>query len=171
MSQRAVIAFAVVSAALLASPSQPTGRPLIVWNATASAPLGFYRIEVPAKLRDGDLVLLRPDVASAAAYAARGYLPRGVPLLKPVAATAGTRVCERDGRVAIGGTPVALALTADGRGRPMTAWTGCRKLAGGELFVLNAAVPTSLDGRYFGPSKIAAVIGRAVPLWTWSAPR
>ena len=171
MSQRVVIAFAVVSAALVASRSQTTGRPLIVWNATASAPLGFYRIEAPARPHDGDLLLLRPDSASATLYAARGYLPRGVPLLKPVAATAGVRVCERDGRVLIDGTAVALALATDGRGRPMMAWTGCRKLADGELFVLNAAVPTSLDGRYFGPSPITAVIGRAVPLWTWTTPR
>jgi type IV secretory pathway protease TraF len=27
-------------------------------------------------------------------------------------------------------------------------------------------VPASLDGRYFGPSLVSSVIGRAVPVWT-----
>ena len=48
----------------------------------------------------------------------------------------------------------------------MTPWSGCRTLRDGELFVLNADVPASLDGRYFGPSLVSSVIGRAVPVWT-----
>ena len=167
MRRRLIIGLIVVGVALLAEPSHPTGRPLVVWNATASAPLGFYRVKPPRFPRVGDLVLLQPDALSAALYAARGYLPAGVPLLKPVAATAGMHVCERDGRVAIDGKLVAAALPVDGSGRPMSAWSGCRALGDGEVFVLNAAVPTSLDGRYFGPSATAAVLGHAVPVWTW----
>lgn len=144
-------------------------HPLVVWNATASAPLGFYRVVPWPPLRLGDLVLLQPDVVSAALYAERRYLPRGVPLLKPVAAIAGMQVCEQDARVAIDGRFAAVALPADGLRRPMRAWTGCRVLGTGEIFVLNPTVRTSLDGRYLGPSPIAAVMGRAVPLWTWRA--
>jgi type IV secretory pathway protease TraF len=32
------------------------------------------------------------------------------------------------------------------------------------LFALNADVPQSLDGRYFGPLPLSLVIGRALPL-------
>ena len=36
----------------------------------------------------------------------------------------------------------------------------------GEFFALNGDVPTSLDGRYFGPLLLSSVIGRATPIWT-----
>jgi conjugative transfer signal peptidase TraF len=144
-------------------------RPRLVWNATASAPVGLYWVMVSGSppLRDDDLVLLRPDPAIARLFAARGYLPAGVPLLKRIAATAGQAVCERGGVLAIDGMPTATALMADHRGRPLTPWTGCRVLRPGEIFVLMRGVPASLDGRYFGPSPVASVIGRVQPLWTW----
>ena len=141
-------------------------RPILVWNATASAPRGLYRIASPRGLRPGDLVLIQPDPASIVVYAERGYLPLGVPLLKRVGALGGMRVCEHGGDVTIEGRHVANALPTDGRGRPMTSWSGCRALSDGELFVLNADVPASLDGRYFGPSLLSSAIGRAIPVWT-----
>ena len=153
------IAFLVASAAGL--------HPLIVWNATASAPIGFYRLQPVGEgpLRNGDLVLVWPDAASAQLYAERGYLPLGVPLLKRIAATAGQIVCEQDGMVSIDGRHVADALPADGRGRPLIPWRGCRPLRDGEVFLLMADVPASLDGRYLGPTSVGSVLGRATPLW------
>jgi conjugative transfer signal peptidase TraF len=141
-------------------------QPILVWNATASAPRGLYCIAPLTGLQAGDLVLVQPDPASAALYAERGYLPLGVPLLKRVGALGGMRVCEHGGDVAIEGRHVANALPIDGRGRPMISWSGCRALSDGEFFALNADVPTSLDGRYFGPSLLSSVIGRAIPVWT-----
>jgi conjugative transfer signal peptidase TraF len=141
-------------------------RPILVWNATASAPRGLYCIAPLTGLQAGDLVLVQPDPASAALYAERGYLPLGVPLLKRVGALGGMRVCEDSGDVTIEGRHVANALPNDGRGRPMTSWSGCRALSKGEFFALNADAPTSLDGRYFGPSPLSSAIGRAIPIWT-----
>jgi type IV secretory pathway protease TraF len=63
------------------APSLTASRPILVWNDTASAPRGLYRTAAPPAVRGGDLVLLRPDPASAVVYAERGYLPLGVPLL------------------------------------------------------------------------------------------
>jgi conjugative transfer signal peptidase TraF len=140
-------------------------RPILVWNATASAPRGLYCIAPLTALQAGDLVLVQPDPASAALYAERGYLPLGVPLLKRVGALDGMRVCEDSGDVTIEGRHVANALPNDG-GRPMTSWSGCRALSKGEFFALNADVPTSLDGRCFGPSPLSSAIGRAIPIWT-----
>jgi len=140
-------------------------RPILVWNATASAPRGLYCIAPLTALQAGDLVLVQPDPASAALYAERGYLPLGVPLLKRVGALDGMRVCEDSGDVTIEGRHVANALPNDG-GRPMTSWSGCRALSKGEFFALNADAPTSLDGRYFGPSPLSSAIGRAIPIWT-----
>jgi type IV secretory pathway protease TraF len=86
-------------------------------------------------------------------------------LLKRVGALGGMPVCEHGGVVTIEGRHVANALPIDGQARPMTSWSGCRALRDGELFALNADVPQSLDGRYFGPLPLSLVIGRALPLW------
>ena len=139
-----------------------------MWNTTSSAPIGLYRVFPvgSAPLSNGELVLARPDTASARLYAQRGYLPLGVPLLKRIAAVVGEVVCEHNGALSIDGRHVADALAVDGAGRSLVAWNGCRPLCNGEIFLLMADVPTSLDGRYFGPTPIASVIGRAVPLWT-----
>jgi len=170
MNRRAaILAMTAMAVALVCLAPRIGACPLMVWNATASARLGFYRIEPPIAVHVGDLLLLRPDAGSAALYAERGYLPHGVPLLKHVAAVAGMSVCEQGGNVAIQGRFAASALPTDGRGRPMLPWIGCRVLAAGEVFALNPTVRDSLDGRYFGPSPVSAVLGRAVPLWTWNA--
>ena len=136
-----------LGAALAIASSLLEPRPILVWNATASAPRGLYWMASPSGLQAGDLALVQPDPASAAVYAERGYLPLGVPLLKRVGALGGMRVCEHGGDVTIEGRHVADALPTDGRGRPMTSWSGCRALSDGEFFALNADVPTSLDGR------------------------
>jgi conjugative transfer signal peptidase TraF len=155
-----------LGAALAITSSLVEPRPILVWNATASTPRGLYCIVSPTGLQAGDLVLVLPDLASAAVYAERGYLPLGVPLLKHVGALGGMRVCEHGGDVTIEGRHVANALPIDGQGRPMTSWSGCRALSDGEFFALNADAPTSLDGRYFGPSPLSSAIGRAIPIWT-----
>jgi conjugative transfer signal peptidase TraF len=164
-----VIAMLAGMALLLVS---ATGvHPLVVWNATASAPLGFYRV-LPAgqgHLSPGELVLVRLDASTADLYARRGYLPLGVPLLKRIAATSGQLICEQDGKLSIDGRHVADALPADGRGRPLIPWHGSRRLQDGEVFLLMADISASLDGRYFGPTPVRSVLGRAVPLWTIEA--
>jgi conjugative transfer signal peptidase TraF len=153
-----------LGAALAIASSLVEPRPILVWNATASAPRGLYCIAPLTDLQAGDLVLVQPDPASAALYAERGYLPLGVPLLKRVGALRSMRVCEHVGDLTIEGRHVASAMPIDGRGRPMACWSGCRTLSDDEFFALNADVPTSLDGRYFGPSPLSSVIGLAIPV-------
>src|SRR5580765_1062277 len=108
MSRRVVIIGMLAGIAFLLT-SAAGRHPLIVWNATASAPIGLYRVQPVGEwpLRNGELVLVRPDTASAQLYAERGYLPLAVPLLKRIAATAGQIVCEQDGMVSIDGRHVA----------------------------------------------------------------
>jgi conjugative transfer signal peptidase TraF len=138
----------------------------LVYNATESAPPGWYVVHPAAQLEVGDYVIaqLPGDIASFAAK--RDYLPRHVPVLKRIAATAGQRVCVRDGTVLIDGASVATTLTRDGKRRSLIAWPHCRKLETGELFLLNASAPSSFDSRYFGPIDVSFVRGRAFLLWT-----
>ena len=161
---------ASVGVLLVGASAVPHGRPELVWNASASVPVGLYRVTFPRSLGVGDLVVVRPPPALAGWLDRDGYLPRGVPLLKPVAALSGQRVCREGVRIVIDGTYVADARGQDRRGRPLPRWRGCLTLADGQVFLLNPRRADSLDGRYFGPLSLHTVIGRATPIWTGRAP-
>lgn len=139
----------------------------LIYNASESVPEGWYRVDPARELHVGSLVLARlPD--DAASFAARrGYLPLGVPLLKPVAALASQEVCIQRQLVSIDHRTAAVALDADRRDRPLRAWPECRRLLDGELFLLSRNAE-SFDSRYFGPISITDVIGVAQPLWIWT---
>lgn len=68
-----------------------------IWNATASAPVGFYTVERANQIEVPDLVAVLPPEPLARFMVARGYVGRGVPLLKHVLGLPGHRVC-RTGR-------------------------------------------------------------------------
>jgi len=170
VSRASIISAMALGVAALVASSLGQARPLLVWNATASAPLGLYGITAADEVHVGDLVVATAPARLAAVFAERGYLPMGVPLIKRVAALAGSTVCRVDTTVLIEGNPVAEALRADSAGRPLPAWSGCHRLQQDEVFLLVPDVPASLDGRYFGPVSRTSVLGRAVPIWTSSRP-
>ncbi|MBI1338787.1 S26 family signal peptidase [bacterium] len=140
--------------------------PLVVWNASASVPVGFYAITLIARPEVGDLVAVRPPEPLGRWLVENGYLGPDTPLLKRVAALPGTEVCRYGLTVLIDGMTVAEARERDRLGRSLPVWRGCRTLRDGEVFLLNADHPGSLDGRYFGPLDTSTVIGRATPIWT-----
>jgi conjugative transfer signal peptidase TraF len=145
---------------LLMVPSLQGAAPRFVWNASASLPLGLYRIE-PGPVSRGDLVLIRPPPDIAELAHRRGYLPKSACLIKIVLAVAGDQVCRFGTHVIVRGVLVARALPRDTLGRRMPVWHGCRRLTSGELFVF-ADNPRSFDSRYFGVVSEARVVGQAV---------
>ncbi|HKU08912.1 MAG TPA: S26 family signal peptidase [Bradyrhizobium sp.] len=140
----------------------------LLWNASASVPLGLYRIEPGAPPRIGDLVALRPAPALGRFMAARSYVEANALLIKPVAAASGATICRIGDRVTIDARPVAFALPRDRFGRPLPTWGGCRRLRADQLFLIAPAHRDSFDSRYFGPVDRRQIVGRAFPLWTWS---
>ena len=151
---------------LLLAPAVVPSRLRLVWNVSASVPVGLYRLVPVAILRVGDLVAVRPSPGLASFMAARRYVEAGALLVKPVAAVAGQRVCRSGAVVTLDGVAVATALVADRMRRPLPVWTGCRRLRRGDVFLLVPGVPASFDSRYFGPVSATTIVGRAVPLWT-----
>lgn len=139
--------------------------PRLVWNASASAPIGLYAVSPGAALRRGDMVIAWPPSAARQLAAGRHYLPGNVPLVKRVAGRAGDRVCALGRVVTVNGSPVARRRIADASGRPLPAWQGCIWLAPDMVFLLMAETPNSFDGRYFGVTLTQDVIGKATPLW------
>ncbi|WP_206453814.1 S26 family signal peptidase [Aurantimonas marina] len=140
--------------------------PKLIWNAPASTPVGLYAIGAPGPLDLTDLVAVKAPQPLATFLSDGGYLPRGVPLLKHVAALPGQRVCRTGYAIIVDGVAMGDALDHDSRGRPLRIWQGCRVVADGELLLMNWEVRDSLDGRYFGPLPASSVIGRATPLYT-----
>ena len=140
--------------------------PKLIWNATASTPVGLYAVRSNGDLQLGDLVLVMPPEPVANFLSDGGYLPKGVPLLKHVAALPGQRICRFGRIVTIDGLVMATARDRDSRGRDLPVWSGCHVVGETEIFLLNPEVPDSLDGRYFGPLPAASIIGRAARLWT-----
>lgn len=137
----------------------------LVWNATASVPVGLYRIAPGSGFRPGELVAVRPAPALARYMAARRYVEANALLVKPIGAVGGQRVCRADAVLTIDGTQVATALTVDHLRRPLPTWSGCLHLRSGTVFLLALRTSASFDGRYFGPIASADIVGRALPLW------
>jgi conjugative transfer signal peptidase TraF len=140
--------------------------PELLWNASASVPIGLYAVWRALPLHVGELVVVTPPEPLAQFFAARGYLPLGVPLLKHILALPGHTVCRNGRAITIDGVAVGEALESDRFGRPLPGWQGCRALGSGEVFVMNTVPPDSLDGRYFGPLPLTTIVGRADPIWT-----
>jgi conjugative transfer signal peptidase TraF len=140
--------------------------PRLLWNASASVPIGLYGIEPVGKLTVTNLVVASPPEPLATFFAERGYLPLGVPLIKHILALPGQSVCRTALLIMVDGKMVGTALAQDSRGRALPVWQGCRLIARDEVFLMNRDETGSLDGRYFGPILVTAIVGRALPLWT-----
>ncbi|QRZ15976.1 S26 family signal peptidase [Paracoccus methylovorus] len=166
MCRRRYLAVTGLAVLQIGSISATNITPRLIWNASASVPLGLYVLRPAGDLTVGDLVAVDPPESLAGFITERGYTAVGVPLLKHVAALAGQRVCRSGSTITIDETSVSEALPQDRLGRDLPVWQGCRILMPGEVFLLNAGIPDSLDGRYFGPLPAHSVIGRAIPLWT-----
>ena len=139
----------------------------IVYNASASVPLGWYAVTDADGVKPGDIVVARPPARVEPLLVERSYLGRGVPFLKHVAAGEGAEVCRLADRVSVDGSVIAAALQVDGHGRALPRWSGCRRLGPGEVLLVNRDATASFDGRYFGPTLTRDIVGKARPLWIW----
>lgn len=141
--------------------------PLYIWNASASVPVGLYRLRPANQFQVTELVAVQPPEPLATFLDLNGYLPIGVPMLKRVLALPGQTVCRIGLTISVDDIAMGEARNRDGRGRPLPKWQGCHVVGDGELFLMNWQSLDSLDGRYFGFLPASAVIGRALPVWTW----
>lgn len=159
----AMTSAAVLGVAIAGVTTMPTK---LVWNATASAPVGFYTIAPAGRIEVPHLVAVMPPEPFASFMVERGYVGRDVPILKHAVGLPGQRVCRNGRTITVDAVPLGDARDRDSHGRDLPVWQGCRVIPDGELFLMNPEAGDSLDGRYFGPFAASAVIGRATPLFT-----
>ena len=165
MRARALSAVAAIAVAGCVAQLALAPKPLLVWNMTASAPLGLYRRAVGA-LQKGDWVLVWPPQQATNLAAQRGYLPQRVPMVKRLQAQGGDIICRSGRVVSVNGETRAIALLRDRMGRKLPTWNGCTRLQSDQILVLTTP-PDSFDSRYFGAIPRADVIERIAPLWTY----
>ena len=166
VTRSGIAALSVAAICLLGASSAGFWTRIFVWNPTQSMPRGLYIRDVSPASRGEFVLAWLPSEARELAHA-RGYLPRTVPALKPVAAVAGDEVCAEDLRIKVNGTDIAERRKEDHQGREMPTWTGCKTLSLGQVFLLSTYALDSFDGRYFGVSEASDIIEKVRPVWTF----
>ncbi|MGH6950669.1 MAG: S26 family signal peptidase [Vitreimonas sp.] len=153
----AEIAMLALAALVAAAILLPRVRDVILFNPSPSVPRGFY-VRTNDELRVGAVVTVRAvDVAPDYARL-RDFTDQDDRFIKRVAAVHGDTVCAEGSRVTINGDRVIERALTDSAGRPLPTWSGCRRLRD-EVFLLGDTAD-SFDGRYWGPTPIAAIEGR-----------
>ena len=166
-----IVTTAELFAALFVTVAIVQPRPRLIWNASASAPIGLYRVERDAH-PSVDTLVRRP--------AARA----GRPLASQRAAIS-PRACRcssmsRHGRGNGFAAPAPWSASMRGPSPSRSSATAgagrCR--SGGDAARSSPAscccsthsVRDSMDGRYLGPLPASGLLGRAIPLLTRDAP-
>jgi type IV secretory pathway protease TraF len=175
MTRWSIIAAMLFGTGAIAFGSVATVPVRLIWNSSASVPIGLYTVAAAEQLTLSDLVAVRAPTAIENFMVARGYLASGVPLLKRVRALPGQEVCRAGSTITIDGIEMGEALARDRRGRELPRWQGCRTLAEGEIFLMNAAprqprrpllrpVPNPFCHRPDGPALDRRARGRPLSL-------
>lgn len=135
-----------------------------IWNRTGSAPEGLYVLSDEPIAR-GLWVIVSAQSSEAKWVSKRGYIGEDWPLIKRVTALPGDEICREGDTISINHLRIAEALETDSLGRQMPVWHGCSILGEDEVFLVNSH-PRSIDGRYFGPTKISDIDGVLRLLWS-----
>ena len=101
-AQILVVAMLFLAAAALSQFQSANTMPWLLYNASGSAPIGFYRIENRTPEREETAVVL-PSATLENLLSSHRLLPPGVPLLKRVVARGGDRICRSDGVIFVNG--------------------------------------------------------------------
>ncbi|MEM6625096.1 MAG: S26 family signal peptidase [Pseudomonadota bacterium] len=133
--------------------------PRVIYNASESAPRGWYWLNPSGEIVPGVRVAAFATPEAQALAEARGYLPSGAPLLKTVWAVGGDRICIENQTVRAPNHPDIHALARDGAGRDLPQLSRCFELAPNEIFLVSNDVQASFDSRYFGPVHRDLVLG------------
>ena len=139
-------------------------RPFLLWNASPSSPVGLYVVMPGRSPRAGEIVIAWAPPSARHLAAIRNYLPASVPLVKPVAAVSGSRICASRLAIFVNGRLAAFRRAHDYSDRPMPWWLGCERLGKGDLLLLSSDA-NAFDGRYFGVTRAGEVVGKARLLW------
>lgn len=137
----------------------------LVYNATASYPIGFYRVH--SNYSESDVVWFDVPNNVERLVFGRNYIPQNAKLMKKIIAGEGASWCVSDRSLIVEGISVGKIRTEDSNKLPLPQLPeGCNTLGLDEVIVASPH-PLSFDSRYFGPVKKETVHGRLEALWIW----
>jgi type IV secretory pathway protease TraF len=136
--------------------------PRLIWNASASVPIGWYFV-AHRQPKIGEIAVIKPADWVQIYASSRGYLPQDVWLLKPVFAVHPSIICRFGSHVFVDGKQVARAKSVDKMHRVLPVWKGCIALSQTQYFALGHH-RDSFDSRYIGSVEQRQVVGTAFPL-------
>jgi type IV secretory pathway protease TraF len=90
------LALTLLASGAVVLPSVASPPPQLIWNASASVPIGLYRVQPEPEPNVSDIVVVRPPEPLVGFLSDGGYLPRGVPLLSMWPHSAGSGSVESD---------------------------------------------------------------------------
>lgn len=154
-----ILVVATIGVAMLVASAWAQAR--LVWNFTASIPIGLYAIEERDWVR-GDRVALKPTGQLQETLRTAGVLKEGRFLMKRVVASVGDEVCRLDLQVTVNGHVMAIARADE----QLPVWSGCIHLTPGQVFLMGET-RDSFDGRYFGVTWAADIVGPLQSLLTF----
>ncbi len=135
-------------------------RPIVLYNPSASAPIGWYRLRANAPLKVGDQVAAYAPEWARKLADERQYLPYEYPMIKTIWASSGTKICVHNNRISVPNYPVIISLSQDSLGRDMPKLSGCFTLKADEYFLVSPDVQAGFDSRYFGAVEAQNILGK-----------
>jgi len=162
------LAASAIMLATIAGAAIPMSGHELVFNDSPSVPRGLYWIRLGAEPRErGEyVVFLPPDTAATLIYG-REWLPRSMPLLKPVGGVEGDSYCVTGERFIVNDIDAGPVYFVDARGLPLPQIRGCRRVGHREFLPVSSHIDRSFDGRYMGAVSMSNVLGSGHPLLTF----
>ena len=162
------LAASAIMLATIAGAAIPMSGHELVFNDSPSVPRGLYWIRLGAEPRErGEyVVFLPPDTAATLIYG-REWLPRSMPLLKPVGGVEGDSYCVTGERFIVNDIDAGPVYFVDARGLPLPQIRGCRRVGHREFLPVSTYLDRSFDGRYMGAVSMSNVLGSGHPLLTF----
>lgn len=157
-----VTVFALACLALWSGRGPALALVLVLVNESSSLPRGLRALD-GAAVRGAAVAVVPPELAEP--YLAGLGAPAGQKLLKRIAAVEGDMVCRSGDEVRTPSRRV-MAPVSDRRGVTLPSWSGCRRLAASEVFLLGDT-SDSFDSRYFGPVDRSRILGVYREAATW----
>ncbi len=154
----------IITAAVIGTTTQIVfpPKPVIFYNPSPSAKVGFYKLTKEQYPRLGvQVAAYAPEWARKMADE-RGYLPYDYPLIKSVIAVHGDEICYHKMGVSVPDGSVITKQVRDRQGREMPVQSGCVVLKADEYFLISPDVQAGFDSRYFGPVRIENILGTVI---------
>ena len=162
------VAASVILLTTIASATIPMSGHELVFNDSPSVPRGLYWIRLGAEPSErGEYVVFLPPATAATLIYGRGWLPKSMPLLKPVGGVEGDRYCVTGDRFIVNDIDAGPVYFVDAWGLPLPQMRGCRRVGHREFLPVSSYLDRSFDGRYMGAVPTANVLGSGHPLLTF----